>query len=310
MSQQEDRQAWLGQYGALVGIHWADETHVVHLAEVDSGVSQTVPLRQSPEEISTWVLELHKRLGGRRFAVCLEQKKGSLIAALMKYEFIDLYPLNPKRLKSYREAFTTSGAVDDPTDATLLYRYLHTNGHRMKVWRPDTEETRLLVELTHDRREEVSERTRHTNQLESRLKSFYPLVLELLGENLHSPLACQVLRRWPTLEALQKARPSSVRKVFARHGKLSAEALDDLLRRIREAMPLTTDRALVESGSLRVQQLVRRIHDLNESVAEFDHQIAQVMDKHPEADFYTALPGAGEVMAPRLLAAMGTDRER
>ncbi|MDP7560832.1 MAG: transposase, partial [Planctomycetota bacterium] len=32
--------------------------------------------------------------------------------------------------------------------------------------------------------------------------------------------------------------------------------------------------------------------------------------EHPEADFYSNLPAAGNALAPRLLAAMGTDRER
>ncbi len=35
-----------------------------------------------------------------------------------------------------------------------------------------------------------------------------------------------------------------------------------------------------------------------------------MMDVHPDASLFRALPGAGAAMAPRLLAAMGSDRER
>jgi transposase len=34
------------------------------------------------------------------------------------------------------------------------------------------------------------------------------------------------------------------------------------------------------------------------------------MQDHPDANIFQALPGAGAAMAPRLLAAMGSDRER
>lgn len=50
-------------------------------------------------------------------AVCLEQSRGPLIFALLKYDFLLLYPVNPKTVARYREAFSPSGAKDDPTDA-------------------------------------------------------------------------------------------------------------------------------------------------------------------------------------------------
>ena len=39
--------------------------------------------------------------------------------ALMQYEFLVLYPVNPKALARYREVFAPSGAKDDPTDAAV-----------------------------------------------------------------------------------------------------------------------------------------------------------------------------------------------
>jgi hypothetical protein len=36
------------------------------------------------------------------------------------YDCFVLYPINPKALARYREAFSTSGAKDDPRDSALL----------------------------------------------------------------------------------------------------------------------------------------------------------------------------------------------
>jgi hypothetical protein len=41
---------------------------------------------------------------GTTIAIALEQSKGTLIHALMKYEHLVLYPINPKQLSRYRDA--------------------------------------------------------------------------------------------------------------------------------------------------------------------------------------------------------------
>jgi hypothetical protein len=81
------------EFAAFVGIDWGDQKHAVCLraegAEVESELSQKAA------EIDAWARELRARFGGRPVAVCLEQSRGPLIYALLKYEFLVLFPLNP-----------------------------------------------------------------------------------------------------------------------------------------------------------------------------------------------------------------------
>ena len=72
-----------------------------------------------PEAIDHWARELAARLPGGNIAVCLEPSKGRLIDALLKYDHLVLYPVNPRMLAKFREAFAPSGKKDDPTDAPL-----------------------------------------------------------------------------------------------------------------------------------------------------------------------------------------------
>ena len=72
-----------------------------------------------PEAIDHWARELAARFPGRKIAVCLEQSKGSLIDALLKYDQLVLYPINPRMLAKFREALAPSGKKDDPADAQL-----------------------------------------------------------------------------------------------------------------------------------------------------------------------------------------------
>ena len=45
-------------------------------------------------------------------------------------------------------------------------------------------------------------------------------------------------------------------------------------------------------------------------ITRYEKQIAEPFDSHPDSFLFRDLPGAGPALAPRLLTAFGTDRER
>ena len=49
---------------------------------------------------------------------------------------------------------------------------------------------------------------------------------------------------------------------------------------------------------------------LHQAIARLDQAIEQAMDQHPDAPIFRSLPGAGPALAPRLLVAFGTHRDR
>ena len=55
---------------------------------------------------------------------------------------------------------------------------------------------------------------------------------------------------------------------------------------------------------------MRTLATLNESIREYDRQIEQLAKAHPDFAIFDSLPGAGEVLVPRLIAAFGTQRDR
>ncbi len=77
-------------FAAFVGIDWADQKHDICLMEAGSQNSEPGVLNHKPEELAKWVAQLRDRFGGRPVAICLEQSRGPLVYALMKYEFLVL----------------------------------------------------------------------------------------------------------------------------------------------------------------------------------------------------------------------------
>lgn len=298
------------EYAALIGMDWAAEKHDVWLWDAATGESRHRVVDHTPEALTAWMGELQTQYPGRRVAVCLEQSRGALIYALMGHAFLVLYPINPATLARYREAFSPSRAKDDPSDAKLLAEILRLHRDKLSVWKPDNEQTRTLTFLNEERRKAVDLRTKLVLRLEAALKLYFPQAIEWVGIHLYNPLACDWLLKWPTLETLQKAKPQTIRSFYYAHNCRRTDHVETCLKAMETAKPLTKDTAVITANRLTVQMLAKQLRTLHGSIAEYDLQIAQLFAEHPDAFIFNNLPGAGSALAPRLLSAFGTDRDR
>jgi transposase len=300
---------------AFVGVDWGDQGHAFCILPIDGGPAARGTLKQEPEAIAGWVAQLRKRFGGRPVALCLEQSRGALIFALMQYEFLLLCPLNPTQLAAYRRALHPSGAKDDPTDAELAARFLRDHSDQVRVWRPDDEISRGLRLLSEQRRDWVEERVGLENQLRQRLKETYPQALQLFPGDLHAERCLAFLAKFPTLKELQRASPRQLAKWLPKRRRRADDPPAEELHRgqiqaLRQALPLTKDRVVLEHARLVIGHVVAQLRALNEAIADCDHKIAALFAKHPDREVFTSFPGAGSAIAPRLAAAFGTDREK
>jgi transposase len=298
------------QFKATIGLDWADQKHDLWIQAHGSQKREHLVVEHTPEALHAWVAKIRERFQNGPIAIALETSRGPIISALMSYDFIVLYPVNPKALKDYRGAFAVSGAKDDRTDAQLLEELVRLHRDRLRALQPDTELTRKLGGFNENRRLLVDQRTALVNQLHATLKTYFPLAEELLGGQMNTPMAADFLARWPELAILQAAKPQAVREFFYKHNSRSEERIQARLQAIKNARPLTTDPALIQPATALVRGLVGMLKAIHQAVAGFDKAIQQIMQQHPEAPIFKSLPGAGPVLAPRLLVAFGTQRDR
>ena len=298
------------KFAATVGLDWADQKHDLWIQPSDGSKSVHMTLQQSAEAIHEWVAKMRERFGGKPLAICIETSRGPVISALMTYDFLVIYPINPKALKSYRGAFSISGAKDDRTDAMLLEEYVRLHQDKIRALEPDTILTRKLAAMVVIRRDWVDDRTRFVEQLHTTLKTYYPLAETLLGDQLTKPMAADFLSRWPDLESLQKCPPKTIREFFLKHNSRNHKIIDQRLEAIGKARPLTTDLAILDAGRTRLSGLISILKPLHLQIALLEKKIQALMDEHPDAEIFRSLPGAGPCLAPRLLVAFGTNRDR
>ena len=297
-------------FAAFVGVDWADQKHDVSVSSVGGGKPVHQVIAHTPEALNEWVLSLRQQYPDGQIALCLEQSRGALLFHLLGYDFLTLFPVNPKNLARFREAFTGSGAKGDPSDADYLRELVAVHSDRLNSWEPDDEQTRTISFLAQGRRKAVGERTRLTNRLRSILKMYFPQAIGLSGGILYKTMALDFLRKWPQLSDVQRAKNKTIQLFYSTHNSRSAVRIKKRQELIRSTIPLTSDQAVIKSSLIIVKMLVAQLSQLNSAIDEFDMALKELYNNHEDKNIFDSFPGSGEALGPRLLCAWGTDRKR
>jgi transposase len=303
------------EFAAYIGLDWEQEQHAICVLPAAGGPARHGEVKHDPEAIADWVAELREQFGGRPIAICVELSRGPLVYALMQYDFLTLYPINPKQLSDYRAALYPSGAKNDPHDAELLARFLRDHTDKVRAWHPDDAVTRGLRLMTEQRRKWVQDRVSLTNELRQRLKESYVLALEFCPSDAWSEPFLALLEKFSSQRELQRASPKQLEQWLPKRRRAAEDPpADELLREriaaLRKAKPMTSDKAVLEHARLAVANLVVMIRTLNRAIAECDAKITELFAEHPDASLFASFPGAGKALAPRLAAAYGSDRDK
>jgi hypothetical protein len=109
-------------FTAYVGIDWADTKHDICVQAAGDTRRQFGCIAHRVAAIDEWANALHRRFGGP-VAVAVELAKGPIVAALQKYDFLVLFPINPATLAKYRQAFWSGTHFVDAMN--WLLRVIH-----------------------------------------------------------------------------------------------------------------------------------------------------------------------------------------
>jgi transposase len=66
----------------------------------------------------------------------------------------------------------------------------------------------------------------------------------------------------------------------------------------------------MQTGLLCIRNSIALLQVMRSDIATFDRQIAEVYRKHPDRVIMESFPGAGPALEPRLIAAVGSRRDR
>lgn len=123
-------------------------------------------------------------------------------------------------------------------------------------------------------------------------------------------MACAFLATWPSPGAVRRAREATSTAFFHRHGVGGQALVAKRVGVLKAGLALTTDAGVPLPSILTTRTLAAQVQRLLAGIKAFESAIARVFATHPDAPLLASLPGAGPTFAPRLLVALGMQRER
>jgi transposase len=241
-------------------------------------------------------------------AVALETTQGADVDQLLQWDYT-LYPVNPIASESYRKRKAPGGTKTDHVDGWGLADALRVDGSQWRDLQPLDPMTQQLRLLCRDEGNLIAQRTLLVNQLQQALLEYYLAALEAF-EDWTAPSSWEFVIAFPTPQLLVKAGRRRWEKFLHTHKVWRPQTTEKRLACFAQADQFKASDPIVAAKSQLAVSLCKLLRTLDQQLDQYRQQIQTLFAQHPDPDLLGSLPGAKEVLAPRLLAAIGNDPQR
>ena len=287
------------------GFDWAREHHAVVMVDRQGRIVKQLVFEHSAEG---WKKFSEETAGFEQLAVAIETNQGPAVDQLLQRGYT-VYPVNPAAAAAYRQRKAPSGTKTDHLDGWSLADALRLDGHGWKALQPLDELSCQLRLLCRDEVALIEQRTALLNQLEQALSEYYPAALEAF-EDWTNPSTWDFIIQFPTPEALTKAGQRRWEKFLHSHRLWRPETAQRRLSIFAQADQFKASAGITKAKSQLALSLCKLLRTLQQQLDEYRKQIEALFRQHPDHALFGSLPGAKDILAPRLLAATGSDPAR
>src|SRR5665213_1790213 len=252
----------------------------------------------------------------RRLPGCLREHRpsftietccGPAVERLLEAK-LAVFPLNPKAAERFRDRKAPAGAKSDRLDAYCFADALRSDGHAWRALRPADPLTAELRLLCRDEVALIGQRTALVNQLQAALHEYYPTAIAAFDDWTLSG-AWEFILAFPTPHHLASAGKHKWEKFLHAHKlyrpQTAAKRMELFKAAAKSASP---NPAVTAAKSLLAITCAKQLGTLQTQLDEYRARSNELFARHPDHDLFGSLPGAGEKLAPRLLAEIGADR--
>jgi len=243
----------------------------------------------------------------RECLVALESDHSLVVDYLLDHQY-QVYVIPGKAVDRYRDRHRQSGSCSDKSDAAVLAHILRTDRELYTPWEADmplTRQIRSQVKALLNLKRAV---VRFGNQLRALLWRYYPLAAELFSD-LDTQIALQFIQAYPTPQAAQRLTRAQFTAFCHAH---QYRRSDYITRRYAQLLNAQTyaspDVAAAYAG--QAQTLARVLGFLAAERDATQKELTHSFEQHPDGHIFASLPGAGQFLAPALLAKFRDCRAR
>ena len=287
------------------GFDWAKDHHVVVVVNSQGAIVADFEFAHTLEGWKSFEQNLS---AWPNLAVAIETSQGAAVDQLLQRE-CTVYPVHPVAAQSYRERKAPSGTKTDHLDGWALADALRLDGQGWKALQPMDPLTQQLRLLCRDEVALIEQRTALVNQLQQALGEYYPTTLEAFDDWTNA-FTWDFVLEFPTPQTLVKAGQRRWEKFLHSHKLWRPETAEKRLMLFAQADQFKASDPIVRAKSQLAVSLCKLLRTLGQQLELYRKQIEALFQDHPDHDLFGSLPGAKKVLAPRLLAAVGSDPAR
>ena len=292
----------------LIGIDWAKEVH--HACIMNEAGAQIA--RFSFPHSTQGFSELERQIAKLDVPppdclVALETAHTLIIDFLWSRGF-QVFVIPPSVVSSSRGRHRASRAHNDPSDAFLIADLLRTDRHRFAPWMPDGELVRQMKAKLNLIDSLTKSITAFSNRLQAVLFRYFPLALDLFSD-VKTQISLQFLQTFPSPKAAQALSYSDFAAFCRSHHYTHPERLPEVYAHLSQPAP-QPDPVVVSAYEAETVFLAKLLLDLVRHKALVIRQVQKLFRQHPDHAIFDSLPGAGDLLAPKLLVMFGDHRDR
>jgi transposase len=292
----------------FIGIDWSEKWHDVCFMNKAGAQIALFRIEHSPNGFVRLIEEIEQlNLPLTHCLIGLETSYNLLVDFLWGQGY-SLYVIAPSVTKSNRGRFRSSGARTDASDAFVLADILRTDRERLSPWQPDQllvqqlrAKLRLVTALTNSI-------TRYSNRLRAVLVRCYPQMIGLFSD-LTTQIGLHFLIAFPTSYAAGQLTLDQFSAFCHQHHYPQPKRIPAKFAHLQRSVPIPSpiiEAAYEDQVVVLAKLLLHLVRDKRQAIGD----IQQLFQQHPDHLLFASLPGAGELLAPSLLAKLGECRSR
>jgi transposase len=297
-----------------LGIDWSQRKHDAAILNRAGACLAELAFPHTPEgflkldeTLSRLGVEPSDCLVGLETAHTILAQGNILVDFLWGRGYRQIFVVPPSMVRSNRSRYRQSGAQSDPGDALLLADLLRTDRGNLYPWFPDsllTRQIRATVSL-------IRFLTRSVGALSNRLTSvlfrYHPATLVVFGR-LTSTIALDFIQAYPTPNDAAHLTWSEFQAFGRAHRYPSSQNLARAFARLQQPQPQPSPQTIqvYQTEAMYLTGLLRQTLEQKKTAL---HRLTGLFSQHPDRAIFASLPGAGDYLAPALLACFGDDRQ-
>jgi len=292
----------------IIGIDWSEKKHCVHLYNETGALLARFDIAHSVSGFAY----LHDRLAkvNPEPADCLIaiETDHNLLVDYLHSRGYTLYIIAPSVVKHNRGRQGSSRAKDDDRDAQLLADILRTDRGRFIPWQADgplVRQMRSLLSWVDDLTEMI---VAEHNRLRAILLRYYPQPLTAFG-SLKGVIALHFLASFPAPSDLEELTFADFEGFCRQNRYYRREHMRAMFAHL-QSPALSLDVNIVPAYQTQTSFMANHLLTLTQQKKAAIEQVNLLFDQHPDAPIFASIPGAGALLAPKLLVMFGDHRMR